>query len=197
MEMSASATYTLQVRRIQQPSYIFFSTLNILVCSRLGKVYTRRAYDNNNKEVEYNVDLVEEVYHNSCICQSTNIIPTFSKNNRNNDMKIFPPKNNSDNDMSISLPNNNSNNDMNISPLVLSFYAERKEHLVVEIEQREKALSRKRKETEDEELIILKRRNELDLVNEIMTCSPFNSSILRNHSCCLFVPFLFYFSKTK
>ncbi|KAI8882983.1 hypothetical protein K501DRAFT_323673 [Backusella circina FSU 941] len=80
-------------------------------------------------QVEYNVDLVEEVYHNSCICQSTNIIPTSSKNNSNNDMNI-------------SLPNSNSKNDMNISPLVLSFYTERKEHLVVEIEQRKKALSR-------------------------------------------------------
>jgi hypothetical protein len=123
------------------------------VCSRLGKVYTRRAYDFNNKKVVYNVDLVEEVYQNSCICQSTNIIPTSSKNNSNNDIKI-------------STPNNNIDNDMNISPLVLSFYTERKKHLVVEIERKEKALSRKRKEMEDEEITVLKRRKELDLVNE-------------------------------
>lgn len=120
----------------------FFSTLNMPICSRLGKVHTRKAYDFNNKEVKCDVDLVEEVYHNSCICQSTNIIPTSSENN--------------------------SNNDMNISPLVLSFYTERKEHLVGEIKQTEKTLSRKRQEVEDEESTLLKRRKELDLVNEII-----------------------------
>lgn len=114
----------------------FFSTMNMPVCSRLGKVYVRKAYDFNSKEVEYNVDLVEEVYHNSCICQGINDIPTSSKNSC-----ICQSTNN----ISTS-SNKNSVKDVNVSPSALSFYAERQEHLIGEIKQREKTLSRKRQE---------------------------------------------------
>lgn len=75
-------------------------------------------------------------------------------------------ENSSDNNMGISLPNSNSKNDINISPLVLSFYTERKEHLEVEIEQRKQAC--KRQEVEDEESTVSKRRKELDLVSQIL-----------------------------
>ncbi|EIE90094.1 hypothetical protein RO3G_14805 [Rhizopus delemar RA 99-880] len=87
-------------------------------------------------QVEYNADLVEEVYHNSCICQGINDIPTSSKNSC-----ICQSTNN--------IPtssNKNSVKDMNVSPSALSFYAERQEHLIGEIKQREKTLSRKRQE---------------------------------------------------
>lgn len=79
------------------------------------RFYARKAYDCDNKKMEHDVKLVEEEYRNSCVCQSTNIIATFPKNNSVDEIDIFLLNNNSVDELDSFLFNNHSVDEMNIS----------------------------------------------------------------------------------
>jgi hypothetical protein len=64
-------------RELASAFFLFHSVHNLPICPRLGEIHVRKAFDFNQRAVDYDTSSVAMRYVNSCICASSGTHPSL------------------------------------------------------------------------------------------------------------------------